>query len=85
MCCVDRNFRSSNCIAHFRRKHSICDHFGQDNVTLICLLEILDVCESQRGKVLVVRKDQESEIVLKLKQFIVIWIFLKAEKLYNYK
>lgn len=77
MCCVDRKFRSSYCSAHFRIKPSICDHFGQDKITLICLLKIPDVCESWRGNVLVVRKDQGSEIVLKLKQFIVIWIFLK--------
>lgn len=39
----------------------------------------------QGGKVLVVRKGHGSVIVLKLKQFIVIWIFLKTKKLYDCK
>ena len=47
MYCICRDFRSSNCNAHCRIKPSICDHFGQDETALICLLEKPDVCESQ--------------------------------------
>ena len=67
MCCVDRKFRSVTVQHILEYSTPTCDHVGEDKITLICLLEILDVCESQRRKVLVVGKDQGSEIVLKMK------------------
>lgn len=85
---------SNNCKAPFRIKPSICDHFGQDIIALIWLLETPNVCVKvkasalqhalQRGNVLVVRKGHGSETILQLEQFRVIGIFFQRTlKLYD--